>query len=345
MPPSRRRPPLPTPPTPARRPRVAGLRRPESPESADTEPTTGEPVDTQSTVAVDEPTVTEQTTVDSPVADAAPPANTEAVAAEQVPAEEKPKPRPRPTGKAKETATPLAESVTPIGTRRRPRPVDESEPDVEPDVDEVPAAEQTEAPQLYAAFPASDAPDVVIAAPRGRAPWLLPAVLALVAVILGGFATWFALESSQANGSSVPSNTALTDNARTAEVNGQITSAINTTFSYNYTDIGKTEKAAQGLLTDTALCQYNALFKVIQQQAPSQKLVLTTTVTNSGVESLQGDSARVLLVVDQSDTRTAANQPVLSQASLAVNAVRQNGKWKISYIDIFNGNGTQGCPK
>jgi Mce-associated membrane protein len=163
-------------------------------------------------------------------------------------------------------------------------------------------------------------------------------------VLLGGLATWSGLEWSHLR-SGAAANTALADSAGTSEVVGQVTSAVNTTFSYDYTNVGKTEKAAQSLLTGAALCQYNAIFKLIQQDAPSQKLVVTTTVTSTGVQMLEGDQARVVMMVNQKDTKVSTNQPVASQAALAVNAVKQDGKWKISNIDTFNGQAaTPGCP-
>ena len=124
----------------------------------------------------------------------------------------------------------------------------------------------------------------------------------------------------------------------------QVETAVNTVFSYNYTNMQKTETAVQRLLTGNALCQYNVLYKVVQQQAPSQKLVLTTSVQAKGVEMLQGDTARVLLLVQQTDTRATTNQTSTSQSMIAVNAVKQGGAWKISGIDTFNGdNSTPGC--
>jgi Mce-associated membrane protein len=167
---------------------------------------------------------------------------------------------------------------------------------------------------------------------------LLPIALAVVAILIGGVATWFGLEWSHARNE--VQNTALVDAAGTSEVSGQVVSAVNTILSYNYTNMQKTETAVQHLLTGNALCQYNLLYKVVKQQAPSQKLVLTTTVQAKGVEMLQGAAARVLLLVQQTDTRASTNQTSTSQSMIAVNAVKQGGTWKISGIDTFNGDNT-----
>ncbi len=222
-----------------------------------------------------------------------------------------PQPRSRPTGRTrpKPVTTPAARQASPE------------------------AAEPGEAD-----FPVFAGADV--AEPRRRL--VLPIALAVVAVLLGGLASWFGVQWSHAR--NTVSNTALVDTAGTAEVSGEVVTAVNTILSYNYTNMQKTENAVGRLLTGKALCQYNLLYKVVKQQAPSQKLVLTTTVQAKGVEMLQGDTARVLLLVQQTDTRASTNQTSTSQSMIAVNTVKQGGTWKISNIDTFNGdNTTPGC--
>lgn len=239
--------------------------------------------------------------------------------------DDRPKPATRPAGKAKQTWT---DTTRPAPQRR---PV-QDEPPVEPD--------ETTTDEVDAAGWAASPPEQT---PRSRRNGLLvPIALAAAAVLIGGLASWFGVQWAQA--SNEGQNTALVDNAGTAEVSGQIVSAVSTIFSYNYTNMQKTESAVQNLLTGDALCQYNLLYKVVKQQAPSQKLVLTTTVQAKGVEMLQGNTARVLLLVQQADTRASTNQTSTSQSMIAVNAVKQGSTWKISGIDTFNGNNaTPGC--
>jgi Mce-associated membrane protein len=110
---------------------------------------------------------------------------------------------------------------------------------------------------------------------------------------------------------------------------------VQTIFSYNYAHTGTTSAAAQQLLTGAAITQYNTLFKLVRQQAPAEKLVVTTTVTNSGVELLTGGQARVLVFVNQQDTRAGTSQTSYGGAMLAVTAVFQAGRWKIENIDTF----------
>ena len=172
-----------------------------------------------------------------------------------------------------------------------------------------------------------------------RHPLLLPAGLGALAVVLGGLAVWFGLEAAAATSGVDTSNTALTDAAATREVTQQVTSAVDKIFSYNYADTAKTSQAAATLLTGNARQQYDTLFKLVRQEAPKEKLVLTTTVTNSGVEFLDGNRARLLIFADQRDTAGTAHKTTDAGAMFAVNAVNEGGQWKISSIDTFGAAG------
>lgn len=289
---------------PARRPKVAGLRRPQQrPDEQHPERPTNANDETQVIPKIPA-TPTEEST-----------------------------PRPTPRRKAKQAP----ESVPP-SVRDEPRPAKAA--DVEDD-----SFTGTFAPTMDAA-----AIDDTVEAPPGtysilddldqqdrRSRMRVPVILAVVAVLIGGLAAWFGVEWTNARSTSSASNTALSDVGTTSQVNGQITNAVNQTFSFDYTNLGKTSNAVQQVLTGTALCQYNEIFKQVRQQAPSQKLVLTTTVQKEGVELLQGDTARVLLLVNQHVTRATTNQTTDSQSMIAVNTIKQGGTWKISAIDTFNG--------
>jgi Mce-associated membrane protein len=162
-------------------------------------------------------------------------------------------------------------------------------------------------------------------------------ILGAVTVILGGFGIWATVHASSLRAQSAQQNTALTDPAATSAVRDQIDSAVQTIFSYSYANTGATRQAAQQLLAGPAIGQYNSLFALVQRQAPAEKLVVTTTVTNSGVEMLTGDRARVLIFVNQQDTRVGTSQTTYGGAMLAVTAVRQAGRWKIENINTFTG--------
>jgi Mce-associated membrane protein len=206
---------------------------------------------------------------------------------------------------------------------------DESAAD-EPAQDKPGADEPTESKQ------AADEPAAAGAQTAARHPLVLPGCLGALAVILGGLAVWFGLEASSATSGVDTANTALTNSAATRQVTQQVTSAVNQIFSYNYADTAKTSQAAAAVLTGQAKSQYNTLFKLVRLDAPKEKLVVTTTVTNSGVEFLDGNRARLLIFTDQRDTSGTTHNTTDAGAMFAVNAVNQGGRWKISSIDTFS---------
>jgi Mce-associated membrane protein len=162
-------------------------------------------------------------------------------------------------------------------------------------------------------------------------------LLAVLTVLLGGFAAVAASRASALHDTVAAHNTALTDTARTSEIKGQIAQAVNAVFSYDYADTARTDTAARRLLTGKAVQQYAGMLAQVRTQAPAQKLVLTTTVTDTGVETIDGDRAHVLVFADQRNTSTAkaGAGSTYAAAMFAVDAVHQDGIWKIASIDTF----------
>jgi Mce-associated membrane protein len=171
----------------------------------------------------------------------------------------------------------------------------------------------------------------------GRRSWRIAAALGAVTVVLAGFGVWATLHASSLRSNAAQANTALTDGPATATVRREISAAVNTIFSYNYANTAATRQAAQRVLTGPAVRQYNTLFALVTKNAPAQKLVVTTKVTNSGVELLNGNRARLLVFANQQDTRVGTGQTSYAGAMFAVTALRQGGQWKIENIDTFNG--------
>jgi len=170
-----------------------------------------------------------------------------------------------------------------------------------------------------------------------RRAWRAVAALGAATVVLGGFGVWATLHANSERGNAAAQNTALTDGPATAAVRREIAAAVNTIFSYNYANTAATRRAAQDLLTGPAVRQYDTLFALVTKNAPAQKLVVTTKVTNTGVELLNGDRARLLVFANQQDTRAGTGQTSYAGAMFAVTALRQGGRWKIENIDTFSG--------
>jgi Mce-associated membrane protein len=156
-------------------------------------------------------------------------------------------------------------------------------------------------------------------------------VLVLVAVVLGALGTWFLLESEGARTSGA-GNAALVDTGATTEVTGQVTEALERIFSYSYDNVEVTERAAKDVLSGDAVAQYDALFAQVREKAPAQKLVLSTTVSTAGVRSLDGDTAHLLVFLDQAATRVDTTKSSGSAAVLSVTARRVDGRWRITEL-------------
>ncbi|MFI1223463.1 MULTISPECIES: hypothetical protein [unclassified Streptomyces] len=164
----------------------------------------------------------------------------------------------------------------------------------------------------------------------------LPVVLCALTVLLGAFATWAFVSADRLGDEPARQNTALTDIGRTSEVKGRISEAVGAVFSYDYASPARSDRAASTYLTGRAVQQHKDMLADVREQAPRQKLVLTTTVTGSGVEFLDGDRARLLIFADQSNTRTGKDEETTYAAAMfAVDAVRRGDAWLIAAIDTF----------
>lgn len=177
-------------------------------------------------------------------------------------------------------------------------------------------------------------------APEPRRRWRsrllspLPALIAL-AVVMAALAVFFAVRASALDDTAVRANSALTDNAGTSKVVGQVTAAVNGVFSYDYSNPGKTDEAVRKSLVGRAVQDYDKLIQPVKKQAATDKLVLTVATVATGVEVLSGDRARVLVFVDQKATRTDNNQTSSGGGQLVVDAVLGDGSWRISGITAY----------
>ncbi|WP_217143673.1 hypothetical protein [Streptomyces sp. AC627_RSS907] len=191
----------------------------------------------------------------------------------------------------------------------------------------------------------------------------------LLTVVLGGFAGWAHARAEGLREDPAVRNTALTDVARTSEIKGQTAKAVAALFSYDHADPGAFEEAAKNLLTGRAVEQHRALLGDVRAGAERQKAVITTTVTDSAVERIDGDRARVLVYADQAGVSTAGGEDASAPrdrqakdakekqgtkgakgarkderakdtgtyagAMFAVDVVRRDGRWLVSGIDTF----------
>lgn len=164
--------------------------------------------------------------------------------------------------------------------------------------------------------------------------------LCLLTLVLGGFAGWAHARAESLRDTPAAHNTALSDTARTSEIKGQSTKAVAALFSYDHADPDALDKAAKEWLAGRAVAQHRDLFGDVRAQADQQKAVITTTVTDSAVERIDGDRARVLVYADQSSVSTAGGKKAeddgtYAGAMFAVDVQRRDGRWLVSGIDTF----------
>ena len=173
--------------------------------------------------------------------------------------------------------------------------------------------------------------------PAGRSRVAIAAMLGVATIVIGSLGIWAAVAAHNARATAADANAALVDESATRSVERAVSSAVNTVFSYNYADTARTRTAAQRLLTGPAIRQYNQLFALVQQQAPQEKLVVTTRVTDIGVELLSGGRSRLLIFANQEDSKAGTSKATYGGAMFAVTAVNQRGRWLIESIDTFTG--------
>lgn len=161
---------------------------------------------------------------------------------------------------------------------------------------------------------------------------LLPLALALVLVVSGA---WLLVRTGQLRDDPAYANTALTDTDATTRVIGDVDAAVSKIFSYSYTDTAATQRAARTVLDGAAYRQYEALFAQVLSRAPRQRLTLTTRVVRTGVIDISGDTAHLLVFLDQVTTRGGRRTGTTAAAQLVVTARARDGHWRI--VDIKAG--------
>lgn len=129
-----------------------------------------------------------------------------------------------------------------------------------------------------------------------------------------------------------PRDRAVLDEVATTEVIGDVSTSLGKVFSYTPDDVATTEQAAARELSGAALTQYRRIFGQVKRQVPAQRVTLTTRVVRAGVVSLDGDTARLLVFLDQTATRGGKPAGTPAAAQLMVTAHRDHGHWSITEL-------------
>ncbi|MEU6477721.1 hypothetical protein ABZ858_12660 [Streptomyces sp. NPDC047017] len=132
---------------------------------------------------------------------------------------------------------------------------------------------------------------------------------------------------------SVPSaeNRALTDNTATTRVAGDVGNDLARVFSYTPDGLDAGERSARSVLTGRAARQYTELVGRIRAEVVRQRVTLSTQAVRVGVIELHGDTARLLVFLDQTSRRGKA-AATTAAAQLTVTAQQEHDQWRI--VDI-----------
>jgi Mce-associated membrane protein len=169
---------------------------------------------------------------------------------------------------------------------------------------------------------------------RPRKPIPVPVLAAALALAVG-LALFFGIADAQLRGTPAAQNTALVDIGTTAQVSQQVDDALKAIYSFDYTRLDQNEAAARAVITPGFAAQFNQLFDQVRQLAPQQQAVVTATVNLSAVKSINGDTAVLLVFLDQQATRAQSGtqpQQLAAAGRLTVTAQLVNGTWKVADV-------------
>jgi Mce-associated membrane protein len=125
---------------------------------------------------------------------------------------------------------------------------------------------------------------------------------------------------------------ALVDAETTSVVVGDVSNGLSKIFSYAPDSTATTEQAATEVLGGRAASQYRTLFAQVKQRAAAENLTVTTHVVRAGVTRLSGNTAQLLVFLDQDIVRADQPNGTAVAAQLSVTARLDAGHWRI--IDI-----------
>lgn len=162
-------------------------------------------------------------------------------------------------------------------------------------------------------------------------PWLPVTLIALtVALVAAGVV--FLIRAGSIDDSSATSNEALVNRSQTTEVISQVSAALNQVLTYDSAKPQASEAAAKKWLTGDAPAQYQKLVGDLRSQLRNQQLQLVAKVLSTGVTSLRGDKAQLLVFLDQRSSRASDGVSTVGAARVQIAAERTGNTWRITQL-------------
>jgi Mce-associated membrane protein len=148
--------------------------------------------------------------------------------------------------------------------------------------------------------------------------WLLVAVAAVAALVVGACAVVAA---------TAPSDASIADATRQAQVSAE--RAIVPILSYDARDLEASQRAAAGYMTADYRAEYDKLFEVIKANAPGTGTTVTAEVVASGIVRSGEDRVSVLVFVNRPTTNKQLEQPVVYKDQVTVTLQKVGDDWLV----------------
>lgn len=135
----------------------------------------------------------------------------------------------------------------------------------------------------------------------------------------------------------VPSglNLAMIDQDATNDVVRAVKVGFGRILVYDYRHPQRAERAATDFLTSDAADQYREIHDALAAAGRRQKLVHVSTVADVGIQHLTASTAELLVFLEQETVRTTDGATNHAPAQIHVEAVREDGAWKVSSIELL----------
>jgi Mce-associated membrane protein len=182
---------------------------------------------------------------------------------------------------------------------------------------EPPPAEPAEPVETTAA----DEPEPTTTVRRAVPAWLLAALAALVALLVGCAAYLLAQ----------PSDDAIEEG--TSDAQGAAERAATTVLSYDYRHLDDDQQAAGELMTADYRKKYDALFAQIAANAPDLKVVVTSEVVASGIVRSGDDRVQVLVFVNRPTLRKDKTEPEIFRDQVVLTMEKSGDEWLVDDMD------------
>ncbi|MER5202560.1 hypothetical protein [Streptomyces sp. NPDC002825] len=200
--------------------------------------------------------------------------------------------------------------------------------DAESDEGEAPPGDDRPEPTPATDGNATEPPDT--ARRRSATVWRRGSLAAALTVLLLGGSGFFHA-AHQLRSTPSARNHALTDTETTTRVSGDVAEGLARVFSYTATNTDAAERSARTVLAGRAARQYGDLLDQVRKNLVEQRITLSTQAVRTGVIELDGDTARLLVFLDQTSRRDKA-AATSAAAQLTVTAEYQGDRWLI--VDI-----------